>query len=67
MGVMNKSKTLRYIHPVIGEIYIDKGCKCMELYDKKQIKQFDTAIQTAYYDCYKSYTPVGINNNVERK
>jgi uncharacterized CHY-type Zn-finger protein len=56
---MNKNKTLRYIHPVVGEVYIDKSCKCFELYEKKDIKGFNTAIQTAYFDCYKSYRPVG--------
>lgn len=55
---MNKSKTLHYFHPVVGEIYIDKSCKCYELYEKKDMKSFNTAIQTAYFDCYKSYTPI---------
>lgn len=52
---MNHKNTIRYIHPVCGEIYIDKGSAIVETM-KEDKKKADSLLQTLFYGCYGRYT-----------
>lgn len=52
--------TVRYIHPVVGEVWIDKSSSDYELITKKNRTKddqhkLDTNIQTEFYKCYGRY------------
>ncbi len=52
---MNHKNTIKYQHPVIGEIWIDKNCAVIETM-KEDKKKADSIIQTLFYNCYGRYT-----------
>lgn len=56
---MNKS-VIKYIHPVVGEVWIDKSSADYELVSKsKRTKddqhKLDGDIQTQFFNCYRRY------------
>jgi hypothetical protein len=52
---MNTKNTIKYIHPVIGEIWIDKNCTVIEQM-KEDKNKADVVIQTSFFNCYGRYT-----------
>jgi len=52
---MNHNNTIKYIHSVVGELYIDKNSAIIELM-KEDKKKADGVLQTLFYGCYGRYT-----------
>jgi hypothetical protein len=52
---MNHKNTIKYIHPLVGELYIDKNSAIIELM-KEDKKKADGVLQTLFYSCYGRYT-----------
>jgi hypothetical protein len=52
---MNHKNTIKYIHPLIGEIWIDKNCAVIEQMREDKNKA-DVVIQTSFFNCYGRYT-----------
>lgn len=51
---------IKYIHPVVGEVWIDKSSSDYELLTKKnrskdEQHKLDGNIQTEFYKCYGGY------------
>jgi hypothetical protein len=52
---MNTKNTIKYIHPLCGEIWIDKNCAVIELM-KEDKNKADVVIQALFFNCYGRYT-----------
>ena len=52
---MNHKNTIKYVHPSVGELYIDKNSAIIELM-KEDKKKADIVLQTLFYNCYGRYT-----------
>lgn len=55
---MNRKNTIKYIHPVVGEVYLDKNTKAFELFQEKDFKKLDEVIATEFKKCYNDLVPV---------
>lgn len=55
---MNKKNTIKYSHPLIGELWIDKNTQVFELIkeDKQKAEQL---MLEAYKKCYGHTNPIG--------
>jgi hypothetical protein len=51
-GLMNKRNTIIYVHPEVGEIWIDKNTQSFLLHSEKNWSKLNQHIKTLYMKCY---------------
>lgn len=54
---MNR-KCVRYVHPVVGEVWLQPESRAAEMLREKKIKELDAHIVVEYKKCYGDLVPV---------